>query len=268
MKTKLNISLIIFAIFSLIAISSFSQTQENIVKQVIDGNTIILDTNETVRYIGVGVTPDNKESFEYNKGLVEGKKVKLEFDTLKNNDKGHILAYVYQDDIFINAKMIESGHGSVIIVSPNIKYAERFLTLEREARQAKRGMWSESVVNTNQSKPLDENNVLLLEKRISILEAEIKELKDKIEQLTQAIKDLQSPKETKQEISAKANEKTTNDNSIVYVSSKSGKKYHKQGCKFLSDDSKQLKLEEAKKRGYEPCKICFPEFSKEDKKGK
>ena len=44
----------------------------------------------------------------------------------------------------------------------------------------------------------------------------------------------------------------------VYVTP-SGKKYHKQGCWTLSKSKnlKQLTIEEAESRRYEPCSICF-----------
>ncbi len=42
---------------------------------------------------------------------------------------------------------------------------------------------------------------------------------------------------------------------IVYVK-ENGKKFHKRNCKLVSG-KKGIKLSEAKKKGYEPCKVCF-----------
>ena len=44
---------------------------------------------------------------------------------------------------------------------------------------------------------------------------------------------------------------------IVYVT-KTGKKYHRDGCSSLSRSKIPIKLEDAKKRGYEPCRKCNP----------
>jgi len=44
---------------------------------------------------------------------------------------------------------------------------------------------------------------------------------------------------------------------IVYVT-KTGKKYHRDGCSLLSRSKIPIKLEDAKKRGYEPCRKCNP----------
>lgn len=44
---------------------------------------------------------------------------------------------------------------------------------------------------------------------------------------------------------------------IVYVT-KSGKKYHREGCQYLRKSSQALTLREAVRRGYEPCSRCRP----------
>jgi len=44
---------------------------------------------------------------------------------------------------------------------------------------------------------------------------------------------------------------------IVYIT-KTGKKYHKDGCSSLSSSKIPIKLEDAIMRGYGPCKRCFP----------
>jgi micrococcal nuclease len=92
-----------------------AQTQEGVVKSVIDGNTVELDTGQTVRYIGVAVPdltkPDErfgKESLEFNRNLVEGKKIKLEYDE-KVKDNELVLACVHQDSVFVNAEIIKQG---------------------------------------------------------------------------------------------------------------------------------------------------------------
>jgi len=43
----------------------------------------------------------------------------------------------------------------------------------------------------------------------------------------------------------------------VYITRK-GKKYHKESCGALSKSKIAISLEEAKRRGYTPCKTCKP----------
>ena len=44
----------------------------------------------------------------------------------------------------------------------------------------------------------------------------------------------------------------------VYVT-KSGEKYHKDGCQYLSKSKIETTLSEALKNGYDACKVCKPE---------
>ena len=52
----------------------------------------------------------------------------------------------------------------------------------------------------------------------------------------------------------------------VYVT-ESGKKYHTKNCDVARTGKKGIELSEAKKQGYEPCKVCkvTPESKEADK---
>lgn len=56
--------------------------------------------------------------------------------------------------------------------------------------------------------------------------------------------------------SVNAVEKTENVENTVYVT-KSGKKYHRDGCRSLSKSKTEISLQEAKSKGYTPCKNCY-----------
>lgn len=244
-----------------------AQTQEAYVKRVISGNRIELNTGNTVEYIGVNI-PMNSDNcisnpaFEFNKKLVEAKTIRLEFDEKVNNDYGCLLAYVYCNDLFINAEIIKQGYGIVNIHSPNIRYAELLIKVEREAREQKRGFWSENRENHASEEYTD------IERRIQKLEARFDELNKKIDQLIELVNVLilkLNGLSVEPEIVHKINENqdikippSSVDNLAVYVT-KSGKKYHKLGCRFLGENPSIISLEEAKQKGYQPCKICFPE---------
>lgn len=55
----------------------------------------------------------------------------------------------------------------------------------------------------------------------------------------------------------KNNQNDTHDDITVYIT-KTGSKYHREGCSSLRSSSIPISLSEAKQRGYEPCKICKP----------
>jgi len=138
---------------SFVFLSGFSFPPSNIyqVERVVDGDTIKLTNGERVRYIGID-TPETKhpskpvqyfgkEASEENKMLVEGKQVRLEFDVQKRDRYGRLLAYVYVDDIFVNAWLVWQGYAQVSTYPPNVRYQEYFLELQRQARIEKRGLW-------------------------------------------------------------------------------------------------------------------------------
>jgi len=41
----------------------------------------------------------------------------------------------------VNAWLVEHGYAMVMTVPPNVKHQELFLRLQREAREAGRGLW-------------------------------------------------------------------------------------------------------------------------------
>ena len=126
------------------------------VVRVIDGDTIqvccVFGDRVKVSYIGVdtpethhpmrGVEPYGKEAAEANRKLVEDKTVILKFDVEQRDRYGRLLAYIYlEDGTFVNAWLVEHGYAMVMTVPPNVKHQGLFLRLQREAREAKQGLW-------------------------------------------------------------------------------------------------------------------------------
>jgi len=126
------------------------------VTRVVDGDTIHVDldgTDETVRYIGVD-TPESvkpgtpvqcfaKRASARNEQLVGGQDVRLRFDVERRDRYGRLLAYVYRsrDGLFVNAALVRDGYARPLTVPPNVRFADRFARLAREAREAGRGLW-------------------------------------------------------------------------------------------------------------------------------
>ncbi|GAF76144.1 unnamed protein product, partial [marine sediment metagenome] len=78
---------------------------------MIDGDTIIIEGDYRVRYIGIDapeIYPEleacGMEALEVNRALVEGREVRLEQDVSETDKYGRLLRYVYVDDIFVNAE--------------------------------------------------------------------------------------------------------------------------------------------------------------------
>ena len=140
MKCKITLCLVL-----LLLICQPLRAEQLVVIKVFTGELIKLSGGERVRYIGVDAPGEGNFFFEdarlANKKLVEQKKITIEYDTRKNSDKD-LLGYVYAGDTFVNAQLLKNGFGIAYIVPPNQKYAGLFISLQKEARKKRRGIWA------------------------------------------------------------------------------------------------------------------------------
>ncbi len=127
------------------------------VTRVVDGDTFWIDDDSReglkIRLIGVDAPePRNSgkklkgyfgsESSGYLTQLIEGRKVRLEYDVSRYDRYGRTLAYVYLDDgTFVNADLVKKGYATVMTMPPNVRHADEFVRLSEKARKQKRGLW-------------------------------------------------------------------------------------------------------------------------------
>lgn len=126
--------------------------------RVIDGDTIIVKTDEgveeRVRLLLID-TPESvhptepeqlfgKESSDYAKEIIkEGDVVTLEVGNPERDHYDRLLAYVWIDDVNFNQLMIENGYARVgYIYEPNTKYLNEFEESEINAKNKKENIWS------------------------------------------------------------------------------------------------------------------------------
>ena len=81
------------------------------------------------------------EATALNRRLVMGKTVRLELDVRERDRYRRLLAYVYVGDLMVNAELVRLGYAHAMTVPPNVAHASRFVSLERQAREAGRGLW-------------------------------------------------------------------------------------------------------------------------------
>jgi micrococcal nuclease len=92
------------------------------------------DPRKPVQYLG-------REATAFTQRTVVGQRVRLEYDQQRQDQYGRTLAYVYlENGTFVNAEIIRQGYGFAYTQFP-FKFSEHFRQLEREAREAKRGLW-------------------------------------------------------------------------------------------------------------------------------
>jgi len=148
MKSKiLVLTIILLTTILLCACQSAPDTAT--VTQVIDGDTIVIDTGQRVRYIGIDTPevhpipePCGAEAWQANRQLVEGKEVRLERDVSETDKYGRLLRYVYVDNTLVNAELVKLGMAEAKAYPPDTRYQDTLEKLEEEARQAGRGMWA------------------------------------------------------------------------------------------------------------------------------
>jgi micrococcal nuclease len=140
-----------------LASAASAQTDDCAVIHVVDGDTIHVQCGarvEKVRYIGIdapeihhpfwGEEPGGRDAAALNRRLVGGRPVRLELDVRARDQYGRLLAYVWAGDLMVNAELVRLGYAQVMTVPPNVRHQALFLTLQREARAAGRGLWAAS----------------------------------------------------------------------------------------------------------------------------
>lgn len=154
-------SIFLILVFLISGCLQGAPNKEYRVKQVIDGDTIELDNGQMVRYIGID-TPETRKrqgkgwvyapepyaekAQEFNRRLVEGKEVRLEFDVQKKDKYNRLLVYCFVGDTFVNAKLLEEGFALLYTWPPNVKYTDLLVKMQEEARRNNRGLWGELAV--------------------------------------------------------------------------------------------------------------------------
>ena len=127
---------------------------------VVDGDTIKVrfadGHTDTVRYIGID-TPETKDprttvecfgeaASAKNSELVAGRAVALEKDVSERDRYGRLLRYVWVtgdggEERFTNAELVQWGFAAATSYPPDVRYQERFRSLQQAAQGQKLGLW-------------------------------------------------------------------------------------------------------------------------------
>lgn len=125
------------------------------VKQVIDGDTIILNNNDKVRFLGVNTPelghgkfrdePLANEARQFVKRIIQGREVRLVNERAQKDKYGRRLAQVQTvsgEDI--QTALLEHGLGFVAAVGEGgFDYIEPYMRAEASARSASKGVWGD-----------------------------------------------------------------------------------------------------------------------------
>ncbi len=127
-------------------------TGSAIVTRVVDGDSAILAGLGRSRLIGVD-TPElhprmqcfGAEAAAFARRTLERRRLRFELGAEPRDRYGRALVYVWlADGRLFNELLVVRGYARTLAIAPNVRYAERFGARAREARRARRGLWSAS----------------------------------------------------------------------------------------------------------------------------
>ena len=136
-----------------------SSARRALVTHISDGDTGYMDPlrygdtaasweGRKARFIGVD-TPEvyngtecyGKAASAFTKRKLEGNRVKITYGVDPVDPYDRALVYVWRKGRLFNATLVREGYATVEIYAPNDRYESRLRRLQREARDAERGLW-------------------------------------------------------------------------------------------------------------------------------
>ena len=158
MKQRIAITVAVLLLFQLQQTGSADSWYR--LKWVVDGDTVVLQDGQKVRYIGINAPelasddheaePYGEASKKFNVRLVDRKKLRLEFDKERRDQYKRLLAYVFlEDGTFVNAEILSNGYAYLLQRRPNLKYDAILLQSQRSAMSAKKGIWQNWMEHKN-----------------------------------------------------------------------------------------------------------------------
>lgn len=84
-----------------------------------------------------------KMATRFTRGIVKKRDtVYLEFDVKRKDEYGRLLAYVWlSDGRMMNELILAEGYGRAYSIPPNLKYRQKFITAQRQAKEKGKGLW-------------------------------------------------------------------------------------------------------------------------------
>jgi micrococcal nuclease len=123
------------------------------VAAVLDGDSIVLNSGEHVRYLGIdapevshqGEPGDcyGEQARDANRNWVLNRTIEIEYDRERRDGYGRLLAYILlPDGTCVNAALLRGGFAWLLIPPAGINRLAEFHEAQREALHQRRGMWA------------------------------------------------------------------------------------------------------------------------------
>ncbi|HRY60391.1 MAG TPA: thermonuclease family protein [Patescibacteria group bacterium] len=127
-----------------------------LIKNVVDGNIVMLENNQRVRLAGIKAPEKDEEwgmeAADYLKNIVEGKQIYLQLDNKNPEDSfGRLRAIIYLDNKNINTEILRAGLAHIYISTPSMISTGDWTIYEKEAQESRKGLWSNKKIENNNS---------------------------------------------------------------------------------------------------------------------
>ncbi|MBI2013808.1 MAG: thermonuclease family protein [Candidatus Colwellbacteria bacterium] len=118
-------------------------SSEAVVTKVIDGDTVVIESGNSVRLLGIDADERGHICYDAAKTRLEElvlmKQVHLESDIEDSDQYGRFLRYIFVGDANINLKLVEEGMAIALFYQPNTKYRQEIALAEQQAKQNRTG---------------------------------------------------------------------------------------------------------------------------------
>jgi micrococcal nuclease len=126
------------------------------VERVLDGDTIELAGGTRVRLIGINAPeiahlgdpaqPGGRAAHRYLRELLEGARVRIEPGRQRRDRYHRLLAHVFTESgQNVAAELLRRGYVHAVVYPPNLRHARAYFAAEKAARDARLGLWRQSV---------------------------------------------------------------------------------------------------------------------------
>jgi micrococcal nuclease len=103
-------------------VTYYTPLADNYVTRVIDGDTFVINSGETIRLLCVDTPEKNTTGYEeattYLESLILNKEVILNPSITNKDQYGRLLRYVYVENNFVNKLILDNQYGELLIIPP------------------------------------------------------------------------------------------------------------------------------------------------------
>lgn len=136
-------------------ISNYPELKDNkyeiaTIRRIVDGDTYETSSGHKVRMIGVN-TPEvfgeaqyySREASNFSKKRLENQTVYLLRDVSDTDKYGRLLRYLFiqNDSVMFNETLLIEGYANTMTIPPDVMFSKKFVLLERQARENRKGLW-------------------------------------------------------------------------------------------------------------------------------